>query len=101
MEANNQRVTDALTKLRTPVREILDDGDDPAEILALGTLVRRYASQDTDLVLLRDNLANSSLSEVVGDVAFAIDDEDPDEDELDDDEPGELGEDEADLLGGD
>lgn len=104
MQANDKRVSDALTKLRTPVREILEDGDDPAEVLALGTLVRRYASQDTDLVLLRENLANSSLPDAIGDVAFAIDDRDEEEDtekELDEDEPGELGEDEDDLLGED
>jgi hypothetical protein len=99
MEANDKRVTDALAKLRMPVREILEDGDDPAEVLALGTLLRRYAEKDTNLVLLHENLEHSSLPEVVGDVAFAIDD--GDEDELDDDEPGELGEDEDDLLGED
>jgi hypothetical protein len=97
MQANDKRVTDALTTLRTPVREILEDGDDPAEVLALGTLVRRYAEKDTDLVLLRNQLEHGSLPEVVGDVAFAIDG--GDEDELDEDEPGELGEDEDDLLG--
>lgn len=93
MQANDKRVTDALTTLRTPVREILEDGDDPAEVLALGTLVRRYAEKDTDLVLLRNQLEHSSLPEVVGDVAFATDDSD------DDDEPGALGKDEDDLLG--
>jgi hypothetical protein len=101
MQANDKRVTDALTTLRTPVREILEDGDDPAEVLAFGTLVRRYAEKDTDLVLLRTHLEHSSLPEVVGDVAFATDDSDDDfdEDELDEDEPGALGEDEDDLLG--
>jgi hypothetical protein len=103
MEANDPHVSDALKKLRITVRDILEDGDDPAEVLALGTLVRRYAEEDTDLVQLRENLEHTSLSEVVGDAAFAInehDDEDPD-DEVDDDDDRELGDEEDDLLGED
>ncbi len=102
MEVTDERVADALTTLRSPVQGILQDGDDPAEVLALGMLVRRYAPENTDLTRLRESLEHSSLSEVVGDTAFAIgagDGEDPDEADVDDFD--ELGEEEADLLGED
>jgi hypothetical protein len=73
-------VDDALNQLRGDVSEIVDEGDDPREVLALGKLVRRSAPQHTDLAALHAALEHSTLSEVVSDTAFELGAPDDDED---------------------
>lgn len=101
MAVEKQRVDAALENLRVPVSVILSEGNDPVEVLDLGALVSRHAPEDTDLTALREHLANSTLSEVVGDVAFAMrHDGEEVEDARDPDAGVDLGE-EDDLLGSD
>jgi hypothetical protein len=101
MTSTGKRVSDVIEKLRVPITVIVDEGADPGEILALGVLVSRHAPPGTDLERLRDALANSTLADVVAEVAFALQ-----PDDVDEEEPGlavdvdELGE-EPDLLGED
>lgn len=84
MAARSTPITVALNQIRDTVAQILDEGDDPGEVLALGTLVRNYAPEGTDLARLRDSLEHSTLGETV---AIAADQQrPPDDEQLDADE---------------
>jgi hypothetical protein len=76
----------ALKEIRSPVEQILSDGENPSDILSLGILIRRYAPEQINLIALCEALEQSTLSAVVTDVAYTLTDGSEDDDAAEDDD---------------